>query len=289
MSVHVVNSIRAELQGEDTAEYLHFVRPVGSQGSDVQVCMTSSFNQYKPVAGDVIFAARYLRIQKVGRGIQVLYYRMDPQPYVTILVDQQFSRFSFCFYCGNEEKSSGKIKKYSVYPYRASADALLLQHSFINHQGMLIHAGGGSVRGKGMVFAGISGAGKSTLTELLSSFPTNRLFSEERLVVRFVGNQWTVWGTPWKGTGNIVRNESAPLSALFFLKQAEKTHVTALTPSQGLHRLLQVASIPWYSAEWTNKGIAVCESLIRDIPMFELAFRPDQTAIQEVEHLAASL
>ncbi|MCI5141889.1 MAG: hypothetical protein D3909_09230, partial [Candidatus Electrothrix sp. ATG1] len=217
LSVQVVNSIQAELQGEDTAEYMHFVRPVGSQRADVQVCMKSSFDRYKPAAGDVIFTGRHLRIQNVRNGVQVLYFRTEPQPYVTISVDQQFSRFSYCFYCRNEEEKFGENKKCCVYPYRASADALLLQHSFINHQGMLIHAGGGSVRGKGMVFAGVSGAGKSTLTELLGSSPTNRLFSEERLVVRFVGNQWTVWGTPWKGTGNIVRNENAPLSAIVFL------------------------------------------------------------------------
>jgi hypothetical protein len=91
------------------------------------------------------------------------------------------------------------------------------------------------------------------------------------------------------GTGNIARNETAPLSALVFLRQAEQTKITALTPSQGLHRLLQVVSIPWYSEEWTNKGLAVCEPLVQEIPMFELAFRPDQTAVEAVKELAVKL
>ncbi|WP_417912250.1 hypothetical protein [Candidatus Electronema sp. TJ] len=140
-----------------------------------------------------------------------------------------------------------------------------------------------------MVFSGPSGAGKSTLSLLLEQSPSNRLFSDERVIVRSLNDGWRVWGSPWHGTGNIARNENAPLSAIVFLRQAATSAVTELNPSAGLRRLLQVVSIPWYSKEWTSKGLAVCESLIQAVPMFELAFRPDQTATEAVERLAASL
>lgn len=107
--------------------------------------------------------------------------------------------------------------------------------------------------------------------------------------MRRMNDGWHLWGTPWKGTGSIACNESAPLSALVFLSQAPQSKVTPISPSVALRRLLETVSIPWYSQEWTDKGLAVCESLLRDIPAFELAFRPDQTAVQAVEQLAASL
>jgi hypothetical protein len=165
----------------------------------------------------------------------------------------------------------------------------LLQHTFINHHGLIIHAAGGAIHGKGMVFPAVSGTGKSTLSHLLLPFPENQLYSEERIIMRKMDDGWQLWGTPWKGTGVIARNESASLSALVFLSQAPQTKISELAPSAALRRLLETVSIPWYSQEWTDKGLAVCESLLRDIPAFELAFRPDQTAVQAVADLAASL
>jgi hypothetical protein len=165
----------------------------------------------------------------------------------------------------------------------------LFQHTFINNHGLIIHAAGGSIHKKGLIFPAISGIGKSTLSHLLLSSSENQLYSEERIIMRRMNDGWHLSGTPWKGSGSIVRNESTPLSALVFLRQAPTTTISKLSPSVALRRLLEVVSIPWYNQEWTKKGLVVCESLLRDIPAFELAFRPDQTAVLAVEQLAASL
>lgn len=173
--------------------------------------------------------------------------------------------------------------------FQLTFSRFLLQHTFINHHGLIIHAAGGSIHGKGIVFPAVSGTGKSTLSHLLLPYPENQLFSEERIIMRRLDDGWRLWGTPWHGTGVIARNESAPLSALVFLSQAPETKFSKLPPSAALRRLLETVSIPWYSQEWTDKGLAVCESLLRSIPAYELAFRPDQTAVQAVADLAASL
>ncbi len=197
-----------------------------------------------------------------------------------LVVDSKFSNF-----------------KYRIFPeavetidfFQLAFNRFLLQHTFINHHGLIIHAAGGSINGKGMVFPAVSGTGKSTLSHLLLPHPENQLFSEERIIMRKLDDGWHLWGTPWKGTGVIARNESAPLNAIVFLSQAPETKISKLPPSAALRRLLETVSIPWYSQEWTDKGLAVCESLLRAIPAYELAFRPDQTAVQAVAELAASL
>ncbi|WP_417910130.1 hypothetical protein [Candidatus Electronema sp. PJ] len=201
-------------------------------------------------------------------------------PSCGISVDFNFSKFNYYIHDDAKEEFD---------PCKLASNIFLLQHSFINHQGLIIHAAGGSIYGKGIAFAAPSQTGKSTLSRLFLLSPQNRLFSEDRLIIRSVNTTWQVWGTPWLGSGTIACNEHAPLSALVFLSQANETKVTRLSPSVGLRRLLQVVSIPWYSPEWTHKGLAVCESLIQTIPMFELAFRPDQTAVQAVERLASAL
>ncbi|WLE96428.1 MAG: hypothetical protein QTN59_17310 [Candidatus Electrothrix communis] len=263
------------------SEYKRFFRSVNMSGADVHISMDKTSEPYEAVSGDVIFLNRHIKVQATEDGFQVYRFRDGQQetPYLIIRTDQYFSRFHYCFYSDVEQGLC----------YKLAADQFLLQHSFINHQGLLIHAGGGIVQGKGMIFSGTSGAGKSTLSELLCSSPKNQFFSDERLVIRFADERWNVWGTPWQSTGNIARNETAPLSALVFLKQGEMTKITELTPSQGLHRFLQVVSIPWYSEEWTNKGLAVCEPLVQEIPMFELTFRADESAVQAVEELASGL
>lgn len=194
--------------------------------------------------------------------------------------DPEFSHFEYSL-------SPEAIKTSDL--FQLTFNRFLFQHTYINHNGLIIHAAGGSISGKGMVFPAVSGTGKSTLSHLLLPYPENQLFSEERLIMRQVNDSWRLWGTPWHGTGVIARNESAPLSALVFLSQAPVTKISELSPSAALRRLLETVSIPWYSQEWTDKGLAVCESLLRDIPAFELAFRPDQTAVQAVADLAASL
>ncbi len=191
------------------------------------------------------------------------------------------------FFCFEYSLSPEAIETIDL--FQLAFNRFLLQHTFINHHGLIIHAAGGSINGKGMVFPAVSGTGKSTLSHLLLPYPENQLFSEERIIMRRLDDGWHLWGTPWKGTGSIARNESAPLSALVFLSQAPETKITPLSTSAALRRLLETVSIPWYSHEWTDKGLAVCESLLRDIPAFELAFRPDETAVQAVADFAASL
>lgn len=283
LQVNVNNAVPSVLQKDGSAEFMRFIGSGSSPDADIQITMKCT-SRNDTVSGDVIFSGNNCKFLEVEDGFQFLRFQGKQQetPSLVVQTDAVFSTFHYRFH-----RDSAEI--HPVDPYRSAAESLLLQHSFINHHGLIIHAGGGSIHGKGIVFAGTSGAGKSTLSELLDSSPNNRLYSDERLVVRSVDEQWNVWGTPWQGTGSIARNETSPLAALFFLRQAEETKITDLSPSAGLHRLLQVVSIPWYSAEWTNKGLAVCESLIQDIPMFELAFRPDQTAVDAVEEWAMKL
>ncbi|XOF33699.1 MAG: hypothetical protein ACL93V_17175 [Candidatus Electrothrix sp. YB6] len=240
-----------------------------------------------PAVGEKIFSQQRACLYRAENGYIQQYYLDDKKQEILwkLAIDHEFSRFNY-FLCADKVNREESVR---LDPWKLASTLFLLQHSFINHQGLIIHAAGGSVSGKGLVFSAPSGTGKSTLSRLLLHSPDNRLFSEERLIIRSVENKWQVWGTPWHGEGNIARNESAPLSALVFLRQAQKTEITRLSPADGLHRLVQTASIPWYSKQWTEKGLALCERLIQDIPIFELAFRPDRTAVQAVERLAAEL
>ena len=251
---------------------------------DIYVRLALFDQEISPQPINKIFSQKLSDFYTTSAGyIQFFYLTAAKKELAWVLeIDRTFSQFDYFIY-------ADKVKVLDFFDL--SVRLFLLQHSLIERQGLIVHAAGGSVQGKGIIFAAPSGTGKSTLSGLLqqeqAQVSQTRLFSEERLIIRSIKDQWHVWGTPWHGEGYIAQNESAPLSALFFLKQSEQTKITQLSRSDGLYRLIQTASIPWYSKQWTDKGLARCEALVQEMPMFELAFRPDQTAVQAVERFAA--
>ncbi len=273
-------------------ESIPFVQSVGLEYLNAESCISVRIDVLQKVFSSAvrekIFSQDLVSLYKIESGyLQLFYLGEDKQKLLWELeINHRFSSFNYSIRLDNilNEDTPPLLD-----PWKIASSLFLLQHSFIHQQGLIIHAAGGVIRGKGIAFSAPSGVGKSTLSRLLLHSPHNRLFSEERLIVRLVDGAWKVWGSPWHGESRIAENESASLSAFFFLRQARETEIIRLDPSVALRRLLQTASIPWYSEDWTNKGLAVCERLIQDIPIFELAFRPDQSAVQAIETLASEL
>jgi hypothetical protein len=248
----------------------------------ISICFNKiELSSYEPIEGEIVFSQKRSYLLRTPKGYRLFFYLSSEEKKLlwTVHINQEFSKFEYFLY----------PTKIALDPYTLAGSISLLQHSFIRHQGLILHASGGSFQGKGLVFAAPSGTGKSTLSRLLQPYPQNQLFSEERLVVRLLHGIWQVFGTPWHGSGDIAENASAPLAALLFLRQAQETTITPLHPSHSLHSLLQVASIPWYSKECTQKGLTLSETLLQAVPVFELAFRPDQSAVQAIEELVSSL
>jgi hypothetical protein len=249
---------------------------------DISIRFALFDQEVSPQPINKIFSQKLSDLYTTSTGyVQFFYLTAAKKELAWVLeIDRTFSQFDY-FICAD------KVKVLDFFDL--SVRLFLLQHNLIERQGLIVHAAGGSVQGKGIIFAAPSGTGKSTLSGLLQHGSQTRLFSEERLIIRSIKDQWHVWGTPWHGESHIAQNESAPLAALFFLKQSEQTKITQLSRSDGLYRLIQTASIPWYSKQWTDRGLACCEAVVQEMPMFELAFRPDQTAVQAVERFAAEL
>lgn len=258
----------------------------------IKVGTTDSLQRDTLSSATLFTGLRFKLLKGVENGIsyELLRYHDAEQkyPFLRVQVDPLYKRFRYFF---EEKKRNFYSQKThsTLESFFFAADPFLLQHSLIQHSGLIVHAAGGAIHNRGLVFAAASGTGKSTLAHLLIQNESSKLFNEERLILRRNDNLWKIWGTPWQGENSIGCNSCASLGALVFLRQAPSTTVSVLSPSTGLQRLLQVVSIPRYSKEWTNKGLAICEALIQDIPMYELAFRPDQSAVEAVEKLALSL
>jgi hypothetical protein len=205
----------------------------------------------------------------------------NDKPLWSMTIDRGFNHGRI--YCSKELfLASGKsmLARHIVqYPL----DQLLMIHvAAARSAAVLLHAAGGSIDGNGVLFAGQSGAGKSTVSRLLGNGNNARFLSDDRIMLRRFGAKLSMYGTPWPGDAGVAINESVPLKAICFLRQADETCLRPLQPEEILQRLLPVASIPWYESELAGNALNLCEFLIEHYPAYELSFRPHANDLSSV-------
>lgn len=161
----------------------------------------------------------------------------------------------------------------------------ILTMYLLGNRGILLHAAGAVIHGRGMAFSGVSGAGKSTLTGLAAGRRGWEPLSDDRVIVRVGETPPTLWGTPWSGEGQVAEHRSGEMAWLLFLEQGATHEIRPLTPGQALPRLFQTASLPWYDAEYLQETLAACGRIVQAVPTGVLSFRPEIGAIEAVERL----
>jgi hypothetical protein len=168
-------------------------------------------------------------------------------------------------------------------PFHYPLDQILTMY-LLAEAGVLVHAAGALVGGRGLAFAGVSGAGKSTLMGLAFGRRGWVALSDDRVIVR-AGAAPTVHGTPWPGSGQAALNDQGPLAALLFLEQGPAHAIRRLEPREALTRLLRTTSVPWYDAEYLDGILGACGRLASGVPSAVLQFHPDTKAIDLVERV----
>lgn len=174
-----------------------------------------------------------------------------------------------------------------IHPLSYPADQLLLIQALAQHRGLLVHAAGVMLHGAALVFPGASGAGKSTLArQFQASGQAGTLLSDDRIVLRETPTGcWHAFGTPWPGEAGVATAASAPLHALVFLRHGRETRIESLPWEAALPLLLRATSIPWHDEALVGPALDSCDSLLKNIPCFELTCRPDPSMVDAVSTL----
>ena len=191
----------------------------------------------------------------------------------------------FCVVQWNPEKQRVTIrsKEYSpetismgavYHPFRYPVDQLVMMDILSNGDGVILHAAGVEIGGKGFVFPGRSGAGKSTLTAALRSEKEICVLSDDRIIVRKVGEEYLAFGTPWPGEAGIALNRGVPLKHLYFIRHGAENSITPLADKDLLSELLPIASVPWYDEEAMTSTLEFCSELTQAVPAAVLDFLP---------------
>ncbi|MBQ8657344.1 MAG: hypothetical protein IJ527_09910 [Prevotella sp.] len=133
-------------------------------------------------------------------------------------------------------------------------NALMVMYalSTATHLTALFHSSVVSCDGRAFMFLGKSGTGKSTHSRLwLKHINGTELMNDDNPVVRIVGGEAFVYGSPWSGKTPCYRNVSAPLGAIVQLSQAPHNSIRTLKSIQAY-----AALVPSISGKRWNKHLA---------------------------------
>lgn len=152
-------------------------------------------------------------------------------------------------------------------------DQILLVRLLAERQALILHSAGAILDEKGLLFVGHSDAGKTTTTRLFEGHA--EILCDDRNIVRLQGDTFDVYGTWSHGDSALVSAASAPLKAIFLIRQSPDNRLTRLTRKTAFNKLLPCVVRGYADVEWWNKTLTLVERLTHDIPCYEMEF--DQT------------
>jgi hypothetical protein len=175
----------------------------------------------------------------------------------------------------NPAAGIGHIRQ-SRSPYAIDC-VLRIVHTLIlaRQGGFLVHSASAIRGGKAFLFSGVSGAGKTTISRLAP--PDATLLTDEISYVRREGKRYMACGTPFAGElARVGENQSAPLSALFFLEKGLQNSIEPISPTEAIPRLMRNILFFADDAELVKLVFQSACEFASLVPIHRLVFVPDQ-------------
>jgi len=172
-----------------------------------------------------------------------------------------------------------------IFPLVSPMGELYLMNLLGTGLGMLIHASGVIYQGKGYLFTGNASAGKTTIARLWQSLPDVRVINDDKVIVRSEAAGFRIYGTPWHGVGGMALSDSAPLTQVFILKQADQNYVSPLSSAQATGGLLARSFVPLWDSEKIAFILGFLDKLCSTVPCQELGFLPDSSIIDLIRNI----
>ena len=151
--------------------------------------------------------------------------------------------------------------------------------------GLLLHAMGSLFEAEGWVFTGASGSGKSTLSDIFATRGST-ILSDERVIIRQIGDQFWVFGTPWVGAGRYASDRAGLLTRLFCIRHGSGAHALRPMTPRGLAQFLfpQLFLPHWDRAAMAGT-LSTMAKLVDLTESFELAFVKDPDVVDFLRNL----
>ena len=155
--------------------------------------------------------------------------------------------------------------------YRKIVTQMLDFNTFLMHGAVV------AVGDKAWLFTAPSGTGKTTHINLwLNNIPGSYVVNGDKPLIH-VGDECTVYGTPWAGKEGMNRNIGVKLCGIVVLNRGAENHIEKVSMSQILPVLIQQSYRPKQKEE-VEKTLSLLSRLGKKIPMYQLYCNMDSDA-----------
>ena len=169
-------------------------------------------------------------------------------------------------------------------PFTYPLDEVLMVQLLSQGRGLLVHACGVKYKEKGFLFVGSSGAGKSTMANIWKNQKGAIILSDDRIVIRKIGTQFFIFGTPWHGEAKMCSPESVPLEKIFFLARAQDNVIKRLAVTEAASRLLVCAFVTFWDKQGMGFSLDFCNQLASAGLCRELGFVPEASVLDYIKN-----
>lgn len=145
---------------------------------------------------------------------------------------------------------------------------------------LLLHAACVGTPLGGLLFSGPSGIGKSTQAGLWQRAAGAKLINGDRPILQRTEAGWRAWGSPYAGSSRWFVNESAPVRAIVMLRQAPRCSLRRMDKGESFRAVFAGVTVTTWDSACMLLACELAESLISEIPVYELSCTPDQAAVE---------
>lgn len=107
----------------------------------------------------------------------------------------------------------------------------IFNKKILKFNAIFLHSSAILYKGKAYLFSADSGVGKSTHTKLwIKKFGAEnvQIINDDKPIIRFIGNDWYVYGSPFDGGSGVNTNTRAKLGGIVFLERAHTNSIVKL-------------------------------------------------------------
>ena len=146
---------------------------------------------------------------------------------------------------------------------------------------ILFHSSAISVDGRAYVFTAKSGTGKSTHAALWRKLLGERavMINDDKPLIRQIGGEYFVYGTPWNGKHRLGANISAKLHGICIIGRGAENKIEKITQDEALPRLLMQTFRPT-DAEKTARVLQTVVGMSASVPIYKLKCNMDLSAAE---------
>ena len=144
---------------------------------------------------------------------------------------------------------------------------------------VMLHAAAITMDDRGYLFSAKSGTGKSTHIALWQKVFGDkvRIINGDKPIIRRLGDEFFIYGSPWCGKENISENIRAKACAIAFLERGEKNGISKISASDTFSRLIPMLYIPSES-EKRMRLFSLADDFVERVKSYRLICNISQEA-----------